>query len=164
MPLARSSTPATSEEVLFRPAEPGDLHYILKTWIRDFKRSPFAGPYTSKRLIVALKATIADILARGTVTVACSARRPQVIFGFVVYETNWPFPLVHYVYVKGLFRSMNIGGTLLSLALGHGTGAPRYTFKTTNRHARALAQKHGMRFSPGLCRQPDRKGAIREDA
>lgn len=158
-----SRTNEVSTEVLFRPAEPGDLHYVLKTWIRSFKSSPYAGPYTNSRLVTAIKATVVDCMARGTVTVACSRRSPKVIYGFTCYETDRGYPLVHYVYVKGIFRSMGIGRSLLSIAMGSREGRPRYTHRTTHRHARVLARDVGAQFAPSLCRNP-RKESTDEEA
>jgi hypothetical protein len=139
-------------EVMFRPAKgEDDLKFILKSWIRSYARSPYAGAMTRSRLVGAIKGTIGDLLRREdcVATMACNPNNSDQIFGFVVYETNCDTPVLHYVYVKAPFRGFEIGSDLVSVARGNRPGLMRYTFRTPA-SKKFLA---GAKFEPNLARR-----------
>jgi ribosomal protein S18 acetylase RimI-like enzyme len=118
--------------VAFRAYRDEDEPFIFDTWIRSFEhQNDYAGPYTSKQVRAAIRGTIEDILTAGaSVTVACDPEDPDLIVGYVVFETKYEFPVIHYVYVKEGAREAGLGRALIDRACqGHADRA-RYTFRT----------------------------------
>lgn len=143
------------DDVRFRYAGVDDKGFILKNWIRQFRRSPFAGPYTKERLVDSIVGTIKDLRQRGAKwVVAYSGEHPEVLYGFVCYEEGYPWPVLHYVFVKGRYRDGGIGTSLVQIAQGDSENTLRYTFETAtkpNRRPRAL--RNGF-YRPNLARYP----------
>ncbi len=144
---------AVSDEVAFRAPTPDDLGFVLKSWIRTYANSPWAGALSRERLVAAIKGTITDLIERGAeVTIACSRRRPEVIYGFVCHEAGYDWPVIHFVFVKPLYRGMGIGKELVARACGESEEVPRYTHRTADT-PRVLRD---ARFAPILARYPKR--------
>lgn len=124
-----------TDKFALRPAAPGDLHFVVKSWLRSYANSPYAGAITRERQMSAIKGTIADLHERpGTQAwVACLKDRPNFIVGFVVFEEGRDFGLVHYVYVKDNFRDRGFGRWLVSKASGD-HDRTLYTHKTSRSH------------------------------
>ncbi len=140
--------------VRLRPAVPGDLKFVVKSWVRSFANSDWAGPMSRERLVRAIKGTIADLIARGAeVWVACLAEHTDFIFGFVCFERDWQWPLVHFVYVRDDYRDNGIGKVLVGHATDNRENDARYTFKT--RYTRRVLPQG--RYAPALARYPQRK-------
>lgn len=146
------------DDVRFRYAGVEDKGFILKNWIRNFVRSPYAGPYTKPKLIDALIATIKDLRKRGAKwVVAYSGEHPEVLYGFVCYEEGYPWPLLHYVFVKGRYRDGGIGAALVQIAQGESEKKLRYTFETATKPRRRPRLLRNGVHRPNLARSPKRK-------
>ncbi len=145
-----------SEEIMFRAPVPADLGFVLKSWIRSYANSAWAGAISRERLVAAIKGTITDLIARGAVVViACSRRRPEVIYGFACYELGYPWPVIHYVFVKALYQGMDIGKALAAKCVeASPSGDIRFTHKTPD-WDRVLPRS--AKFVPNLARYPRRK-------
>lgn len=124
--------------IAFRAYRESDLPFVFDTWIRSFEhQNDLAGPYTAKQVRAAIRGTIEDLLASGaSVTVACAKDDPDLIVGYIAFETKHEFPVIHYCYVKEGAREAGLGRALIDIACqGHADRA-RFTFKT--RAAQAL--------------------------
>jgi GNAT superfamily N-acetyltransferase len=156
-------------EVRFRTAEPKDKGFILKSWIRSYANSPWAGALSRERLMKAITGTIADLRQRGAEwVVAASASNPDVLYGFVCFERGWPWPLLHYVYVKDMYRNMGIGSQLVGQTACHllndtgGKMTPRlrYTFRAATKPRFLPEAIRSGKFSPQLARYPKREHKV----
>jgi GNAT superfamily N-acetyltransferase len=94
--------------ISLRPSEPGDRGFILDSWIRSYRDSPWARmmghAYTDGH-----DALIKRILGRSAVLVACYDADPETILGWACTERD----VVHYVYVKHKLRRRGIARMLL---------------------------------------------------
>ncbi len=117
--------------VIFRAHVDADLPFVFDSWIRSFEQSENSGPYSRKLVVDAIRGTIKALLDDGAqITVACFEEDPNVLAGFVCFETRYEFPVVHYVYCKDGAREAGLGSALVEQACqGHADQA-RYTFRT----------------------------------
>lgn len=142
--------------VLFRALESeDDLRFVIKSWVRSYAKSPWAGAISRPLLVRAIKETILDIMQRPNAHIMMACKEGgddsrNLLFGFACFETGHDFPLLHYVYVKGGLRKCGIGGDLRDLALSAGgKGRARYTFRTPS--SRQFLR--GAKFDPSLVRR-----------
>lgn len=122
--------------VRYRAATREDLRFILASWARSFSHTRKAPEgLAPKHYRAALRATIADILRRPTAraVVACNPNNPNLIWGFAVFEDTGS-PVLHYCYVKELFRGNGIGSHLVQIARGNRPGVMRYSYRTPACH------------------------------
>jgi GNAT superfamily N-acetyltransferase len=125
---------AMADEALFalRPATEKDWPFILQSWTRTYTNDRKWGPLAPRAVARAVHASILDTLtAEGTeVRIATNPSNPWFIFGYVVFSTRHEHPLVHWVYVKELYRKVGIGAELVRYARCEKPGPFHYTYGT----------------------------------
>jgi GNAT superfamily N-acetyltransferase len=95
-----------------RPGRPADARFVLDSWARSFRRSPFAGCVPEDLYPSVVRATATRLLATGTLEVACNPDEPDQILGWALREPG----RLHYVYVKDPWRRDGIARDLLARA------------------------------------------------
>lgn len=98
-----------------RAARPEDLNFILSTWLRNYRfSSPFAKNITNTVYYKWHEKLVKAILTRPStwVTVACDPTDTNVVYGYIVAETQ-DVNVLHYIYVKKPFRGFGIGKALM---------------------------------------------------
>lgn len=142
---------ATESPVAYRPATARDLAFVIKSWVRSYAADKRAGSMTRARLVAAIRGTIDDLLHQPTtrLMLAVNALAPDQIWGFVCFDVGRDFPVLHFVYVKSLFRECGIGSGLVARAREDKPGVIRYTFDTADRR-HVVREGH---FKPGLVRR-----------
>lgn len=143
-----------SSTLLVRAAVPGDLNFILATWLRSFRFDSWAaynlrGPVYFKNQ----ERLIRDILGRPNVVAMVGALddQPDAVLGYVVVEPT----CIHFAYTKGAWRRMGVSRTLL-LATGlfdslDGVEVSHATDRPDGDWSKWIAGKF-----PGLVRNPYR--------
>ena len=120
------------ESLIERPVESPDLAFVLSAWLKSFRRSQHAGVVPNNLYHETYKAAFDHLLRRGmVVTVICNKSNPDQLVGFIAYETAANgTPVLHYLFIKDVFRGHGIGKHLLQGA-GIRKDVPFiYTFKT----------------------------------
>ena len=102
-----------------------EVPFVVDSWARSFRDSPWAGCLSNEHYQEAQRATINDLLARGVhVCVAIPQQGDRRVCAFVAYEAP---DVIHYVYTKQKFRKMGLADALIEFtAIKRG----RFTFRT----------------------------------
>lgn len=100
-----------TDPVLLRPVVPGDLAYILSTWLRDLRDADPSGLpddlwFPAHRALV--ERTLADRSVAAVV--ACAADAPTEILGYVVAE---PGVVLEWIHVRKPLRNKGLAKRLL---------------------------------------------------
>lgn len=121
--------------IMTRPYEPGDLHFVLNSWMRSFR---LYHAYTPDKIYYAsMQTMIQQIMQRPSArcVVACDATRPEFIFGFVVADVPQSSDIyeplvVHYAFTKLAYRTLGIGRKALQQFGWHSKRPIQCTFWT----------------------------------
>lgn len=118
--------------VSFRAVEPGDISFILDSWIKSYRTSPWAGVVPNHKFFDVTHEVIEELLTRGAVlSVACATHDPTRILGWACTEHVTGGVACHYVYVKDPFRRMGLATELLKRNVPQTTPDRKfYTFRT----------------------------------
>jgi len=139
----------SASKFTIRPAEAGDIKFIMSSWKQSWRVSPWAGCVRNDEYFDSISSTIEGLIARGaTLQVACPESSPDRIAGWICSE-QLPDGLccVHYLYVKDPFLGMKIGDSLVEAASGKKPGL--YTFRF-----RQVAEAcQGWRHAPEVARR-----------
>ena len=108
------SDAATPDPVKIRQLGPGDIAYVMATWLRDL-RDADGGPMPDDLFFQAHRALIERVLAdpRTTALVACAADDPSEILGYVVAE---PDEVLWWVQTRKALRGQGLAKRLLTEA------------------------------------------------
>lgn len=126
-----------TEPVQYRAATKDDLRFILSSWVRSYthRRKPPEG-MSMKGFRAGVRVTIADILRRPTTraVIACNPLNERLIWGFAIFDDPDDYresePVLHYCYVKEVFRGNGIGTELTRLARNGRPGHLRISYRT----------------------------------
>ena len=115
------------------PPTADEMALIYDSWVKSFRKSPWAGVIPNNLYEATQRATIQGILARGaSIQVALAPRVPGIFEGRRVMGwicTEPAIETLHFWYVKDDFRKKGIGKALLAEATGKWF-QPRYTHRT----------------------------------
>lgn len=103
----------------FRAALPDDEAIVFNAWLLAHRKHGDWPPrLSSQRYFAEHKETIAKLIARSRMLVACNEQRPSQVLGFVCWEVaaNTIGPTLHWLFVKQPFRRNGIARELLKQA------------------------------------------------
>lgn len=106
------------QEVKIRGYRDADESFIFKTWLDNYKGSPFARRIKPRVYYKAHHAVIEWILKKPTtkVFVACDPAYIDSIYGFLVVDESEGIPIIHYVFVKAVFQGHGVARLLFETA------------------------------------------------
>jgi len=138
---------------MIRSLQPGDRAFVAHSWLKSFESSHWAGGLSRDEYWRAFTPVVDAILDAATVLVECNPEDHEHIFGWVCYRPN---AVLHYVYVKALFRDTRGDASDqprlargLLMATGLGTRAD-YTFRTPAWDRYRATHRLGGDYEPRL--------------
>lgn len=144
-----STTPNSLSDLplFFRPYDPDtDLHFVYRSWVNSYRDSEWAGCLPQHLSYPVYSAAITQLLKRGMrITMAVNPDDRDQILGFIAFEPG----LLHYVFVKSIFRRQGVATSLMACAnFDRSAGPVLGTFRTHDaRHLGAIV------FKPHLARR-----------
>lgn len=136
-----------SPDLIMRPATPDEMDFVLDSWLKSYKFSPWAGVQENHKYFVNQREAIEALLARGAVLTVAEWPETERVAGYICHEHKDSVDVVHYVYVKDHWRKMGVGKSLVN-HVSRG-GQLIYTFRTR-------ASKYilpGAVFAPEIARR-----------
>lgn len=100
--------------VMHRGLQETDSEFIYSSWLRSFrngtmmKNVPNAIYYGNHHKI------IGRLMKEATTVVCCNIEDPSIIYGYINYQIIDGQFCLHYIYVKHLYRKLNIARDLLA--------------------------------------------------
>lgn len=102
-------------DIILRPRVGGDTECIYSSWIRSYCADiSIPGPQRSW-LFAAQRSLIHDLLPRCHTLVACQPEHPDQVYGYLVHG---PGRVMHWIYVKDIFRRAGVATRLMVEAFG----------------------------------------------
>jgi GNAT superfamily N-acetyltransferase len=129
-----------------RIGQANDLNLIYKNWLRSYHDLSDVARLIPKRVYYpGQSALIKKLLQRCDVLVACMVDDPDQVYGWICFEPN----VMHYVFVKSLYRKCGVGSALIEAAFPVGTNFcfSHHTFHTRKR----LFQSRNSFYNPYFC-------------
>ena len=110
-----------------------DHSFILKSWLKAFKRSNSRGPIANCSYWKAYAETIEQIIERENVVVlmACPDTDQDQILAYAVLESGHNRPVIHWTYTKEILRNRGLMKLLVSSVFPDEQSF-YYTFKTSS--------------------------------
>jgi GNAT superfamily N-acetyltransferase len=115
---------------------PEDANFILSSWLKSHRDVGDVSAMTNPVYFGGYRDECVEKLKRADVTIACSPRDPDCIYGWVCSAPGG----VHYIYVKHAYRQRGIAKILAP-------GGTRWV-STMGRQHRDWARKYGFEYDP----------------
>lgn len=143
-----AGSPGGKPPVRYRPAEAGDVGYIVHSWLESYhKGNPLMRQVRFHRYKEPQRRRIHELLGRSHVICACDAEFPDTLYGWACGEKVESTPFLHYVYVAQLWRREGIARTLVE-KLEPLCGGPFENCSHLTFAGGRLATKRGVEFNP----------------
>lgn len=146
--------------VRIRPVNDSDISFIFNSWLRCYRATPFGRNMANTIFYTEHHKVIERLLKTADVYVACNDLDVADIYGYICAERVQGIFVVHFVYVKHMYRSLGIGKMLLNEFNHDSNVASLYTHNTLP--AQKLASKFNMVYHPYIALTPDYRKEILE--
>lgn len=105
--------------VEFRSATADDMAFVLDSWLKSFRTSPWAGVIPNNLYHEVTQAAVNDLIVRGARIIVAGVRgKPDRILGWVCVEAlKGDAAVCHYLYVKDPYRRRGLGTHVLETGL-----------------------------------------------
>lgn len=136
---------------VFRDCTPDDVMDVVKWWTGSYRKSKWAGTIPNNKFSDVQGEVIRQLLSRGAkCLLACNPASPEQVLGFVVHEaTRKGEPVVHYLFVKDIYRKRGVSKSLLAEVGIPGDGTAFYTHRT------AYSKYYNGKHVPEIARRKD---------
>lgn len=99
--------------VLMRPMADMDKAFVFNSWLKSFRNGTFCNNVDNSIYYTNQHTVIDKLLEKCTVSVCCNSEDPKIIYGYIVYEFIQGQFVLHYVYVKNIYRRLGLAKKLL---------------------------------------------------
>lgn len=134
--------------ITIRPALESDVAFIFRSWLKSYKNSWFAKNIENTIYYSEHHKVLERLMSEKTVLIACNSDDTDQIYGFMCCEKTEGINVIHFIYVKHVFRNMGIAKRLLEVQGHDPKTAGVYTHHT--RIAEKLAPKANLVYHPYL--------------
>jgi hypothetical protein len=137
--------------VTTRPVAAEDIMDVVKWWVNSFKKSKWAGTLPNNKFSEYMGESIRQLISRGSrVTLAVNSSNPSQVLGFICTEkTSRGEPVVHFLFVKDIYRGRGLGLYLLKSQNIPLDGTAFYTHRTDS------SKKYRAKHVPEIARRKD---------
>lgn len=140
-------SPELEKVVVFRPLEPGDVNFILDSWLKSYRDSDWAGVVPNHLYYQTMHESVEGLLARGAkIEVACARHDSTKILGWICSEIVKGGWCMHAVYVKDPYRRLGLAKELITR--NETQGRRFYTFRT-----KCSGYFAGLEYAPEIARR-----------
>lgn len=100
-------------DILLRAPNNQDGSFILDSWVRE-NREQYPNNLVDKSLFYTEEKKIVKILiTKSLILIACNPDDTDQIYGYLVFEKIEDIPIIHFLYVKLLFRENGVAKQLI---------------------------------------------------
>jgi len=132
--------------VKIRPALEGDVAFVFNSWLKSFRNTGLSRSVQNEVYFSEQHKLIERLLKESTTVVACNPTKPEDIFGWACFQWVDGIFVLHYVYVKHLYRNLGLANELLAESAHDFSTAGLYTHWT--HMALLCAAKKNLLYHP----------------
>lgn len=147
--MSETVTPKSlREQIRLRPAIEADVPFIFNSWLRCYRHSRNTQGCENPVYFAQHHILIEGLCKRANILIACDEKNPAEIYGYICSETIEDVMVIHFMYIKEMYRKFGVGSFLAETA-GFKKDAPIfYTHRTFN--AQDLEKKFALVYNPYL--------------
>ena len=139
--------------ILIRKAVAADVPFIFSNWLKSYRDSNFAHCISTTVYFTEHHRVVERLLKSCDVYVACNEKDTSELYGFICAQQLEGILVIHFTYVKHIYRMLGIGTMLLNSLNHDASKASMYTHHT--RPCKVLAPKFRLVHSPYLAMTAD---------
>lgn len=135
-------------QVRLRPATEADVPFIFNSWLRCYRHSQNTRGAENPVYFAQHHKVLEGLCKQAEIIVACNSEDISQIYGYVCHEKVDDVPVMHFIYVKEIYRKFGVSNLLLE-TLNISKDTPFfYTHRTFI--SESLEKKFRMIYNPYL--------------
>lgn len=135
-------------QVRLRPATEVDVPFVFNSWLRCYRHSQNTRGCDNPVYFAQHHKVLEGLCKQAEIIIACNAEDISQIYGYVAHESVEDVPVIHFIYVKEIYRKFGVAKILLE-ALSVNKETPLfYTHRTFI--SEALEKRYKMVYNPYL--------------
>lgn len=143
-----SETTSLQGQIRLRPATESDVPFIFNSWLKCYRHSNNTRGCENPVYFAQHHILLEGLCKRSTILIACNENDISQIYGYVCSEMVEGVLVVHFIYVKEMFRKFGVAN-ILAAAIGFEREAPVfYTHRTFS--SEGLEKKFKIVYNPYL--------------
>jgi ribosomal protein S18 acetylase RimI-like enzyme len=99
--------------IMMRPYMPEDQAFLFNSWLKSFRNGTVCNNVDNSVYYTNQHIVIERLLQTSKVIVCCNSEDPRIIYGYCVYEHIQGQFVLHYIYVKNIYRKLGLARKLL---------------------------------------------------
>lgn len=103
--------------IAVRGAVATDIPLLTNAWLKSYREGYMPSAVSNTVYFAEHHKLLEEIIPRCETVVACNGEDPDQVFGFVTWELYDNIALIHYLYVKHVYRKLGVGTRLVRLVL-----------------------------------------------
>ena len=100
--------------VLYRTLQDADKAFIFSSWLKNFRNGTMVRNIPNEIYYTNHHKVVEKLMDNAKTIVCCNADDPSIIYGYINYEIVDSQFVLHFVYIKQLYRKLGIAQDLLS--------------------------------------------------
>jgi hypothetical protein len=135
-------------QIRLRPATESDVPFIFNSWLKCYRHSHNTRGCENPVYFAQHHVLLEGLCKRSNIVMACNENDISQIYGYVCSEMVENVLVVHFIYVKEMYRKFGVAA-MLAEAVGFKKDAPVfYTHRTYS--SEGLEKKFAMVYNPYL--------------
>lgn len=135
-------------QVRLRPATEDDVNFIFNSWLRCYRQSLNTRGIENPVYFAQHHKVLEGLCKKAEIIVACNPTDLSQIYGYICTEIVEDIPVIHFIYVKELYRKLGLGMHLAEAAKFERGKPVFYTHRTFI--SENLEKKFSMVYNPYL--------------
>jgi hypothetical protein len=108
------SNPEQKLPVLYRNLQETDKEFLFSSWLKSFRNGTMVRNIPNAVYYANHHKVIENLMRDAKTIICCNADDPSIIYGYICYDYIDSQFVLHFMYIKQLYRKLGIAQDLLS--------------------------------------------------
>ena len=99
--------------IVFRPIAYEDKAFIFNSWLKSFRNGFMVKNVDNTIYFLNHHKIVDSCTTKGTTIICCDAQDSRIIYGYICFEHIEGQFVLHYIYIKEVYRKLGLGKMLL---------------------------------------------------
>ena len=100
--------------ILYRQVLEEDKPFLFNSWLKSFRQGTLAANVDNSIYYTNHHKLVEKILSKSKTIICCNSDDPSIIYGYVTYQIVDGQFVLHYLYIKNIYRKLGLGRKLLA--------------------------------------------------
>jgi len=137
-----------NDQIKIRDYNFDDYAFVKSSWIKNQSHSKPYSLMLKEEFFNNFGSILDNKIKDCMIYVICNPECEQQTYGYIAYDQREELQVIHFIYIKGIYRGLNISDMLIKSAFS--TSPTHYTHQSDNPAFRHIVKKFKLKYNPFL--------------